>query len=125
MTSADREIDRLEALGSLDSLDEHAAEVVLPTFVVWARFRETAGSGEQAGQQVRDRVLAAGGLFDDVRVEPADPDGAWPVDLRFVVVSVDSNTAVAGVHSDLSEGGAAAYEVWAEPTPLAGSSLSE
>ena len=119
MSRPDRELEALEALGSLDSLEEHSAEVVLPTFVVWARFHESADSAEVAERRVRERVKAAGGLFDDTRVEPVDPDGRWPVDLRFVVVSVDSNTAVAGVHEDLREGGAPADECWADPQPLA------
>ena len=59
-------------------------------------------------------LTAAGEPFDDIRPERAEPDGTWMVNARFVVVSVDSHTAVAGVHDTLRRGGLAVDEVWAD-----------
>ena len=90
------------------------AETVLPTFVILARFREQAGSEQDAVAAVRRRLTAAGEPFDDVLVERAEPDGAWMVLARFVVVSVDASTGVAGVHDSLRGAGLAVDEVWAD-----------
>lgn len=95
-------------------LTPDGAETVLPTFVVLARFREQAGSEQDAVAAVRRRLTAAGEPFDDVLVERAEPDGAWMVLARFVVVSVDASTGVAGVHDSLRDAGLAVDEVWAD-----------
>jgi hypothetical protein len=101
----------------LDSDDDDlgpAGETVLPTFVVLARFQQVASSEDEAVTHVRRMLTDAGEPFDDVAPERAEPDGSWMVNARFVVVSVDSHTAVAGVHETLSRQGLAVDEVWAD-----------
>ena len=89
-------------------------ETVLPTFVVLARFRESAGNEQDAVDAVRRRLAGAAEPFDDVFVERQEDDGSWMVVARFVVVSVDSHTGVAGVHDSLRTAGFAVDEVWAD-----------
>jgi hypothetical protein len=101
-------------LDSDDDDAEPAVEAVLPTFAVLARFRREAGSEQGAVAQVRQMLTDAGEPFDDVAPERAETDGSWMVTARFVVVSVDSNTAVAGVHETLQRQGLAVDEVWAD-----------
>jgi hypothetical protein len=86
--------------------------VALPTFVVRARFRCEAATADQADALVRDRLAPARGLFDDTRVEPQEPDGRWPVDVRFVVTSVDADLAVDGVFATLRQAGVVPDEAW-------------
>ena len=90
--------------------EDDGAGTVLASFAVTARFRRTAATAEQAEREVRTALR--GGLFEDVRVEPREPDGRWAVDVRFVLVSLDGETAVAGVHESLRLAGSAADEVW-------------
>ncbi len=98
-----------------DLLDELPDEGVLPSFAVLARFPAVGPDGDAAAAAVRERVTAARGLYDDVRVERQEPDGTWLVEVRFVVVSVDASTAVQGVVETLTAAGPAPDEVWAEP----------
>jgi hypothetical protein len=90
------------------------AETVLPTFVVLARFRQQAVRPEDAVDDVRRMLRAAGEPFDDVTLERTEPDGSAMVVARFVVVSVDTQTGVAGVHDSLRGAGLAVDEVWAD-----------
>jgi hypothetical protein len=93
---------------------EPAVEAVLPTFVVLARFRQEAESEDGALSRVRQMLAGTGEPFDDIAPERDEGDGAWMVNARFVVVSVDSNTAVTGVHETLQRHGLAVDEVWAD-----------
>jgi hypothetical protein len=95
-----------------DDFDDDEEVHALPSFAVVARFRRAAPSADEAEVAVREELAAARGLFEGARVEPQDPDGRWPVDVRFVVASVDGERAVDGVHSTLREAGVAADEVW-------------
>jgi hypothetical protein len=96
-----------------DALDEQQP---LPGFAVMARFRRAAGSAGEAEVAVREEIAAARGMFENTVVEPQEPDGRWAVDVRFVVVSVDAERAVDGVHSTLTEAGMHPDEVWVAET---------
>jgi len=87
-------------------------EVVLHSFAVMARFRCAASSGQQAEALVREQLQVVRGLYDDAKVEPQEPDGRWAVDVRFVVASVDGETAVAGVHDTLRQNQVPPDEAW-------------
>ena len=102
-------------------------ESTLPTFVVNARFAETAATEEQAAAALRQRLTGASGLFDVVRVERREDDGTWLLAARFVVVSVDAPTAVTGVSATLAEAGARADEVWiaSEDRPATSSGVDD
>ena len=89
-------------------------ETVLPTFVVLARFRQPATGEQEAVDAVRRLLTGADEPFDDLRVERQEDDGSWMVAARFVVVSVDSSTGVAGVHDSLRQAGLAVDEVWTD-----------
>ena len=93
-------------------------EIALPTYEVKARFAAAGDSGEAAEADVRGRLTAARGLYDDVRVERREPDGTWQLEVRFVVVSIDAHTAVLGVSETLASAGVSADEVWATPLAL-------
>jgi hypothetical protein len=96
--------------------DEGAA--VLHSYAVMARFRRPAADGDEAERLVREELTPARGLYDDARVEPQEPDGRWAVDVRFVVASVDRESAVDGVHTTLREYGLQPDEAWvAEQLP--------
>lgn len=95
-----------------EDLDDLPDDGVLRSFAVRARFRRAAPSAEQAESSVRDHLEPVRGLFDDARTEPQDPDGRWPVDVRFVVPSLDGERAVDGVHATLRESGLVPDEVW-------------
>ena len=101
----------------LDGAPDEDGEVRLPTFVVFARFPEAAPTAEQAEASVRERLTAARGLYDDVRVERREADGTWLLEVRFVVVSLDAHTAVEGVAGTLSSAGLSPDEVWVPPEP--------
>lgn len=103
---------------AVDELPDTGSGPVLHSFAVLARFRRAAADAEQAEHLVREALQPLRGLFDDVRVEPPEPDGRWAVDVRFVVASVDGETAVDGVHTTLSESGLGPDEAWvAEQLP--------
>jgi hypothetical protein len=93
-----------------DALDEGAAP--LHSFAVLARFRRAAASAEDAEEALRAELEPVHGLFDDVRVEPPEPDGRWALDVRFVVASLDAETAVNGVHETLRGSGLSPDEAW-------------
>ena len=93
-------------------------DLALPTFEVKARFAAAGETGEAAESDVRSRLTAARGLYDDVRVERQEPDGSWQLVVRFVVVSIDARTAVLGVQETLESAGVSAEEVWATPLEL-------
>ena len=103
---------------SLDAGDDLALDVALPTYPILARFRETADTEAEAVEQVVERLSSAAEPHDAVTIERREDDGTWLVVARFVTVSVDAHTAVAGVHDDLHAAGLSPDEVWAE-RPLA------
>lgn len=95
--------------------DGETTDAVLPTFAVLARFRSTAREEPAALAEVRDRVEGARGLWDDVLPERQEPDGTWQVLVRFVVVSVDTRTAVEGVLEALArDAGTRPEEAWVD-----------
>ena len=99
---------------TMEELDELALDTALPTYAILARFRETAPSESAALEAVTQRLTDAGERFDQVALERQDDDGTWLVVARFVTVSVDAHTAVAGIHQDLHSAGLTPDEVWAE-----------
>lgn len=99
----------------LDDLSDEPAEDVLPTFAVLARFAEQAPDGETAVRQVMTRLGEAEEPFHEVRVERQEDATTWMVVARFVMVSVDAGTAVAGVSETLTDAGLRPDEVWAGP----------
>lgn len=115
MTSAEDAVDDLPD----ELLPENGGPgMILHSFEVLARFRCSAADAEDAERQVRERLQPVRELFDDARVEPQEPDGRWAVDVRFVVASLDGETAVDGVHTTLREKGLAPDEAWvAEELP--------
>jgi len=103
---------RVDELTHLLPDDDEGAGTVLPSFAVTARFRRAAETREDADHLVRSELQASRGLYNDAKVEPQEPDGRWAVDVRFVVVSLDGETAVEGVHETLREAGITPDEVW-------------
>lgn len=96
----------------VDLPDENGMdEVVLPTFTVLARFRESAPDGPSALHQVVDRLTTAAEPFHEVTVR--EQDGDQLVLVRFVLVSIDAQTAVAGLSETLTSAGIVPEEVWA------------
>lgn len=101
-----------------DDVDEHmasttgGADVVLRTFAVRARFRRPAPSAALAQSALRAELIPVAGLYDDLVVEPQEPDGRWAVDVRFVVTSLDGELAVRGVSDSLCEVGLVPDETW-------------
>ena len=87
-------------------------DTVLHSFAVRARFRRAADDSAQAEAVVRAELDVVRGLYDDVKVEPREPDGRWAVDVRFVVASLDGETAVEGVHTTLRDQGVTPDEAW-------------
>ena len=88
-------------------------DVVLETVLVLARMRSDAPDEQGAVLDVRRRLDAVRGLFDDIVVERREDDGYFWVVARFVTVSTDVQTAVVGVHETLREAKVTADEVWA------------
>jgi hypothetical protein len=89
-------------------------ELALPTFAVLARFRESGATAEDAVQSVVLRLTAAEEPFHEVTVERQEGPATWMVVARFVLVSVDSATAVAGLHDTLEAAALRPDEVWAD-----------
>lgn len=89
-------------------------EVILPTFAIFSRFRVQAATERDAIESVVARLTAAQEPFHEISAEPQEQDGRWPVDVRFVLVSVDSHTAVAGLDETLRAAGIAPDETWAD-----------
>ena len=96
------------------SIDDTSTELVLPTFAVLARFLETADSGDAAVAQVAERLRSHDEPVHEIRIEREEAPGAWMVVARFVLVSVDAATAVAGLQETLTAAGVATDEVWAD-----------
>jgi hypothetical protein len=99
-----------------DDVDQHLAaagdEEVVHTFDVRARFRRAAADAGRAEAGVRDELEPVRSLHDDVVVEPQELDGRWPVDVRFVVASLDGELAVQGVLDALAASGLVPDEAW-------------
>jgi hypothetical protein len=89
-------------------------DLALPTYAVLARFREQAPSREAAVRGVVERLTAAEEPFHEVDVERDEGADGFLVVARFVLVSVDGTTAVAGLHETLVEAGLAPDEVWVD-----------
>ena len=89
-------------------------EVGLPTFAVLARFRVIADSYDAAAREVMARLTAAEAPFHEVNPERQEEDGSWLVLVRFVLVSVDGHTAVAGLHETLTGAAMLPDEVWVD-----------
>lgn len=85
---------------------------VLPTYTVLARFRESALTGEEAVRGLVTRLRDADEPFHEVEVEREEGPGRWLVTARFVLVSVDPGTAVAGLSETLADAGLDPDEVW-------------
>ena len=98
----------------LDLAEVEPAEVLLPTFAVLARLRSTAPDARAAVADVTARLAPVRGLYDEVLVERQEDDGSFWVVGRFVEVSVDASTAVAGVHETLRSAGVDVDEVWTD-----------
>jgi len=92
--------------------DDDGAAAVLTSFAVTARVRLAAAGAADAEAAVRRQLAEAGAPYENLRVEPPEPDGRWAVDVRFVVVSLDVETAVEGVHRTLVEAGVNVSEAW-------------
>lgn len=91
----------------MDSLD-----VALPTFAVLARFRESALTPEEAVRGLVARLRDADEPVHEVDVEREEGPGTWMVVARFVLVSVDAATAIAGLTETLAEAGLHPDETW-------------
>lgn len=91
----------------MDSLD-----TALPTFAVLARFRESAATAEEAVRGLVARLREADEPVHEVDVEREEGPGTWMVVARFVLVSVDAATAVAGLTETLAEAGLQPDETW-------------
>ena len=89
-------------------------ELVLPTYAVMARFRASGATGDQAVRQVVVALTEAEEPFHEVQVERQEEDGSWMVVVRFVLVSIDGQTAVVGLHETLVAAGLNPDEVWAD-----------
>lgn len=95
------------------TIDDTSSDLVLPTFAVLARFRERADSGERALAQVAERLRSHHEPVHEVELERQETDGEWMVVARFVLVSIDPATAVAGLSETLTAAGLPPDEVWA------------
>jgi hypothetical protein len=91
-----------------------AGEVPLPTVPVLARFRSTAPDVAAAVTDVVGRIAPVREMYDDIVVERREDDGSFWVVARFVTVSVDTHTAVLGVHDTLLTEGLEVDEVWVQ-----------
>lgn len=91
----------------LDSFD-----LVLPTFALLASFTVLGETASDADREVVSRLSAAKQPFHEVTVERREDDGTWKVAVRFVLASLDGQTAVSGLHETLTAAGLAPDEVW-------------
>ena len=96
-------------LAALPDIDEP----VLPTYAVYARFPVLASGERDAIETVVSLLTAAEEPFHEIVLERLEPDGTYLVVVRFVLVSVDSQTAVFGLHQTLRSAGLGIDEVWA------------
>lgn len=97
----------------LDQLGDDSGEIVLPTFVVLARF-PSGPDREQALLQVRGMLEPVHELYDDLTVERVEPDGVVMVLARFVTVAITRDEAVNAVHATLTRNGIAPDEAWVD-----------
>lgn len=95
------------------TIDDTSSDLVLPTFAVLARFRERAETGEQALSQVAERLRSHDEPVHEIEIERQESDDEWMVVARFVLVSIDPATAVAGLSETLTAAGTPPDEVWA------------
>jgi hypothetical protein len=103
---------KLTALSDLEQASP--GEVPLPTVPVLARFRSTAPDAAAAVTDVVGRIAPVREMHDDIVVERREDDGSFWVVARFVTVSVDTHTAVLGVHDTLVSAGLEVDEVWVQ-----------
>lgn len=88
-------------------------DLALPTFSVFARFKVEAAAEREAIERVVEQLTAHEEPFHEISAERQEPDGTWMIVARFVLVSVDSHTAVLGLDETLREAGLLPDEVWA------------
>ena len=84
----------------------------LPTFALLARFRVGQADQHAAVEVVRRLLRTADEPFEDVIVEREDAPGTFYVMARFVLSSVDGETAVMGLFETLRSAGLDPDEVW-------------
>jgi len=84
----------------------------LPTFALLARFPVQQADEPSAVEVVRSLLRAADEPFEDVTVEREDAPGTYYVMARFVLSSLDGETAVRGLFETLREAGLDPDEVW-------------
>lgn len=93
--------------------EDTTSDLVLPTFEVMARFLQHAATADDAVAQVAALLRSHDEPVHEISVERQETEGEWMVVARFVLVSVDAGTAVAGLHATLTAGGTPPDEVWA------------
>ncbi len=106
--------DLLTPTTGLEDLPGDELDTALPTYAVLVRFLEPAVDRDAALAQVRDRLTARAEPFDDLTASLHPMDGRWVVTARFVIVSLEPHTAVAGLHAALQQDGLDFDEVWAD-----------
>ncbi len=84
----------------------------LPTYALLARFRVEQADEHAAIEAVRVRLREAEEPFDDITVEREEAPGAYYVMARFVLASVDGETAVMGLFETLRSAQLDPDEVW-------------
>jgi hypothetical protein len=84
----------------------------LPTYALLSRFRVEQADEHTAVEAVRGRLSAADEPFDDVTVEREEAPGTYYVVARFVLASLDGETAVSGLFETLRAAGLDPDEVW-------------
>ena len=75
---------------------------LLDTFQVFARFCTETETAREAIALVHQMIAAAHEHPSEVQLERQERPGAWMVVARFVVVSVDAQTAIGGVTAALA-----------------------
>lgn len=84
----------------------------LPTYALLARFRVEQADEPAAVGAVRGQLRAAEEPFDDITVEREEAPGVYYVMARFVLASVDGETAVRGLFETLRGADLDPDEVW-------------
>lgn len=97
----------------LDRFSDDSGEVVLPTFVVLARFR-SGPDVDQALTQVRGTLEPVAGLYDNLVVERTEDDATVLVLARFVTVALEAAEAVNAVHATLQRNHITVDEAWVD-----------
>lgn len=93
--------------------EDTTSDLVLPTFAVLARFLQRAGTADEAVAAVAEQLRSHDEPVHEISVERQETEGEWMVVARFVLVSVDAATAVAGLSETLTAAGTPPDEVWA------------